>query len=93
MNEEQSTSSPPVPVVVTGEEWDAWVNNPVTKIFRNYLHHRLMGNQRAWVNGSFTHPSGDGTLQMNAGAIASCQLMVELLQLTSDEVNQEMSNE
>lgn len=93
MNDAQSRNNLPPPEVVTEEDWSAWLEHPTTKTFREYLRHRERETFLSWQKGRFTGPTADETLQMNAGAIAASQMCRDLLELTAEQINVEMSND
>lgn len=87
MNEPQLRSSPPVVELVSKEEWSEWLEIPTTKIFRALLRKRLIEKQEDWVSGRW--PLADH----NAKAVGECQALKAMLELTSEQVNEGMSDD
>ena len=78
---------------VSEEEFRNWELDPVTVAFKAYLRNKLNGAKSDWVAGKFTHPSAEGTAQINARALGYCEVIQEILDLPFSFINEGVSND
>lgn len=69
---------------VNKEEWNEWLQHPVTVAFREHLASLKERIKEDWAAGFFTDESSEGTAQKNAVALGQHQLLEDLL-LTDEE--------
>lgn len=68
------------------EEYNDWLQHPVTEIYRSYLSKMRMTIMEDWASGVFTAESAEGTAQKNAVGLGQLQLVEDLLNLTHEEL-------
>ena len=66
------------------EEHLHWLEHPRTKALRAVLQRWREEEHEKWEDGDFTHPSQDGTLQLNAEAIGRCRAARKIEQMCQD---------
>ena len=74
---------------ITEAEWEEWKLHPVTKRFRQFLKGQLEELQQQWVEGNFTSDTSDATAQINARSIGKAQNLVDIIELSSEILNEE----
>lgn len=80
-------------MLVTAEEWSTWLEHPTTKTFRKFLRKQIGDTRENWSSGAFTSPDQAATVQLNARAIGTCAAYQSVLQLTSEDINEGLSDE
>lgn len=74
---------------ITEAEWEEWKLHPVTKRFHQFLLYQLAELQKQWVEGNFTSDTSDATAQINARSIGKAQNLVDIIELSSEILNEE----
>lgn len=74
---------------ITEAEWEEWKLHPVTKRFQQFLKEQLEELQQQWVEGNFTSDTSDATAQINARSIGKAQNLVDIIELSSEILNEE----
>ena len=68
-------------VVISQEEFNSWLAHPVTQVVRESFNQRAREIQVDWVNGAFTGPSAEETLQMNSAALSRARAYTFMAEL------------
>lgn len=68
------------------DEFDDWMQHPVTEMFRKHLKTMMDGITEDWANGIFTAESSEGTAQLNAAALGQVRLIHDILNLTEEDI-------
>ena len=74
------------------EEWDEWLQHPVTIEFRKAMQTRLDELKNDWANGGYTTETVDGTAQLNARSLGKAQMLSDLLEATYEGVTEDAAN-
>ena len=75
--------------VVPKEEFQEWLQHPVTQAFRKYLSNNIRDFQEGWSNGAFTGATSDETIQLNSKAIGQIQILQNILEIDEGVLNGE----
>lgn len=82
-----------IPEVVKKEEWDGWLEHPVTKVFRTLLLMRREEIKEQLALGVFTDGEAVGNALLYGKAIGGAKALADLLELDPATVNQELNHE
>lgn len=81
------------PRELTPEEFLEWTHHPTTVAVRWMLRAWTAELGALWVSGQYTDQTADGTLQRNSEAIGMAQGFKRILDLSLEDINEEISNE
>ena len=70
---------------ITQEEWEAWVNNPVTQEYHKALQQMLLDHKESWAQGDYTRSTLEETIQVNSEALGSVSILTQLINLGAED--------
>jgi hypothetical protein len=71
---------------LTSEDFDDWLTNPVTEVFRKHLGKMVEQTKGDWASGLYTAESSEGTAQKNAVALGSIRILEDILNITYEDL-------
>lgn len=70
------------------EEYQAWLEDPTTQVFRKALRKWREGLKNQWAKGQFQSENIEATALMSVGAQAKVALLGEILEMTYLEIEE-----
>ena len=68
------------------EAYLEWKTHPVTQAFLSYLRQKREASKEAWANAQYVDSHDKADIYMNAGAIAACSIIQDILDLEADQI-------
>ena len=77
----------------SSEDWSEWLQNPCTKMLREWACMQRDSLKEQWATGSFTASFEIETIARNAGATGACSVYVEVEELDFNQIIGVISDE
>lgn len=74
------------------EEFLNWLEHPVTRKLRRVLQTWREAERDKWESGDYICESKDGLVQLNAGGVARCKVLKEILDLNHETLEAEIDS-
>ena len=73
---------------LTPQQESDWERNtqPVTQVFLSYRRQEREASKEAWANAQYVDSHDKADIYMNAGAIAACSIIQDILDLEADQI-------
>jgi hypothetical protein len=68
------------------EEYLAWLDHPVTRLFRAYLKSQRESLKESWANAGYVSSHDVADIYQNAGAISACSVLQQIHDLEASEL-------
>jgi hypothetical protein len=77
----------------TKDEFDAWLDHPMTRMFKSWAEKRKSDLKDHWAAGMFTDETDVKMITRNIGAIGECQMADRFINLDYEQFVGDMSDD